>query len=215
MKLLRDPAFQDLLVNYPRPKLGFVVAYGTEDDVSSEWLIRDGTGNEYKPEDYLEAFGKFVADNPAEIEAIEILLDRPQAWGTDALSELREKLSSTKERFTIPLLQKAHQAHYKKSLVDVISMVKHAADEVQPLLTAGERVDAAMQTVTVGHTFTDEQQKWLDRIREHLVKNLSIDREDSENLPVFAREGGWGKADKAFIGNLEGLTKRLNAAIAA
>jgi type I restriction enzyme R subunit len=48
MQLLRDPAFQDILINYPRPKRTFVVAYPTEDTVTSEWLVRE-SGVEYKP----------------------------------------------------------------------------------------------------------------------------------------------------------------------
>ncbi len=79
MRLLRDPAFQELLVNYPRPRRGFVVAYGIEDEVSSQWLIREA-GEEYRPEDYLTAFARFVRENPERIEAIRILLDRPQDW---------------------------------------------------------------------------------------------------------------------------------------
>ncbi|NQE54031.1 hypothetical protein C5S29_10610 [ANME-1 cluster archaeon GoMg3.2] len=40
LNILRDPEFQDLLVNYPRPKRGFIVSYETQDEVSSEWLLR-------------------------------------------------------------------------------------------------------------------------------------------------------------------------------
>jgi len=210
MKTLRDEALQDLLVNYPRAKRGFVVAYETEDTVSSEWLI-----GEYKPEDYLEAFARFVRENPAHIDAIGILLDRPQDWSTDALSELRQKLAATRERFTVENLQKAHAAHYRKALVDIISMVKHAADEQQPLLTAVERVDRAIMQTTGGREFTAEQRAWLERIRSHLIENLSIDREDFDDLPVFAREGGWGSADGSFTGRLGELIGRINAAIAA
>src|SRR5262249_46134414 len=64
MQVLRNPAFQDLLVNYPRPRRTFVVAYPTEDTVSSSWLIRGADGKEYKPEDYLAAFARFVQENP-------------------------------------------------------------------------------------------------------------------------------------------------------
>src|SRR5207249_4926393 len=53
MALLRDPNFQDLLANYPRPSRVFLVAYDTEDTVTSQWLVKDGTGKEHKPEDYL------------------------------------------------------------------------------------------------------------------------------------------------------------------
>jgi type I restriction enzyme R subunit len=111
MDLLRKPAFLDLLENYPRPPRSFIVTY-QPDDVTSRWLIRDGAGHEYKPEDYLVLFSRFVKENPEQIEAIRILLDRPKDWGTDALQELKIKLSATKERFTIENLQKAHKIRY-------------------------------------------------------------------------------------------------------
>lgn len=215
MSLLRDPGFQDLLVNYPRPPRTFVVAYGAEDEVSSVWLVRDGTGKEYKPEDYLTAFARFVTENPAQIEAIRILLDRPREWGVDALSELRQKLLAAPERFTVDALQTAHRLRYHKALVDIISMVQHAAREEAPLLTAEERVERAFQKVTAGRLFTQEQEEWLARIREHLVANLSIGREDFEDVPIFARAGGWGKARRVFLDQLDDLIYQLNEAMAA
>ena len=67
----------------------------------SEWLIRDGSGQEYKPEDYLAAFAAFrEGKRRPQIEAIGILLDRPQDWSTEALTELRDKLTTAPERFT-------------------------------------------------------------------------------------------------------------------
>jgi Type I site-specific restriction-modification system, R (restriction) subunit and related helicases len=215
MGLLRRSDFQDLLVNYPSAPRTFVIAYEAQDDVSSAWLVRGLDGKEYKPEDYLAAFARFVKENPAHVEAIEILLDRPQGWGTEALGELRQKLSATNERFTVDNLQKAHKVRYDKALVDIISMVKHAAREQEPLYTASERVQRAFDTVTSGKQFSDEQQRWLDRIRDHLIENLSIDQDDFENLPIFTRFGGWGRANKTFNNQLENIIKDLNEAIAA
>jgi hypothetical protein len=40
-----------------------------EDTVSSTWLIRGADGKEYKPEDYLAAFARFVQENPLSSEA--------------------------------------------------------------------------------------------------------------------------------------------------
>jgi len=215
MALLRTPAFHELLQNYPRPPRTFLVAHATQDTITSEVLIRDGLGNDYKPEDYIEAFGRFVRDNPAHIAAIQILLDRPRDWSTAALAELRQKLTAAKERFTLDNLQKAHAIKYHKALADIISMVKHAAREQEPLLTAAERVGRAFDKLTHTQPFSDEQRKWLDRIRAHLIQNLSIDREDFEDLPIFAREGGWPNADRAFSGKLSDLLRKLNAEIAA
>jgi type I restriction enzyme, R subunit len=215
MKLLRDKNFQNLLVDYPRPPKRFFVAEESQDTVASEWMVRDGTGKELKPADYLAAFADFVKTNPAHIEAIRILLDRPRDWSTAALKELRMKLSQSPERFTPELLQKAHAIAYHKAMADIISMVKHAAETSRPLLTAEERVDSAFAKLTAGKAFTPQQQKWLDRIRLHLVQNLTIERDDFEHLPVFADFGGWSKADKDFGGNLMPLVMEMNAAIAA
>lgn len=61
MQLLRNPAFQDLLLNYPRPPRTFIVAEEHQDTVTSQWLIRDGLGHEHRPEDYLAAFERFAS----------------------------------------------------------------------------------------------------------------------------------------------------------
>jgi type I restriction enzyme R subunit len=215
MALLRDADFQTLLVTYPRPPKRFIVAEENEDTVTSEWIVRGPTGAELKPADYLAAFALFVKNNPQHIEAIQILLDRPKDWSTAALKELREKLTRSPEKFAPDLLQKAYALAKGKALVDIISMVKHAAAEANPLLTAEERVTKAFAALTTGKTFTPQQQKWLDRIRNHLIVNLTIEKDDFDGLPIFADFGGWGKADKDFAGNLMPLIQEINAAVAA
>jgi type I restriction enzyme R subunit len=214
MSLLRQSDFQDLLMNYPRKPRTFLVAYDTEDIVTSSWLIRDGKGNEYKPDDYLTAFARFVVANEDKIDAIRILLDRPKDWSTDALSDLRRKLAAAPERYTVENLERAHEMHYHKALIDIISMVKHAVREQEPLLTAAERVRRAMSKVTEGRSFSDEQRRWLDRIRDHLAENLSIDRDDFDTIPIFTRSGGWNKANRVFENRLEELLKEFNEAVA-
>ena len=214
MGLLRNTAFQDLLVNYERKPKVFFVAHTVQDEVSSQWLVRGNDGNEYKPDDYLTAFSAFVREHENDIDAISILLGRPQDWNPGALTELRSKLSAAPARFTVENLQRAHEVTHHKALVDIISMVKHAANTQQPLLSASERVDQALSQLTKGRTFTDEQGAWLDRIRTHLQENLSIDHDDFDNMPVFARHG-WSRANTAFKKELPLLLKELNRVIAA
>jgi type I restriction enzyme R subunit len=214
MTVLRDPDFQKMLTDYPRAPRTFYVADELEDSVTSEWIVRE-EGKEYKPEDYLATFARFVRENPAHIEAIEILLNRPSQWNTEALKELRQKLIAGPQRFTIANLQRAYQVRYHKALVDIISMIKRAARDDEPLLTPTERVERAIATATAGQHFTEAQKKWLLRIRDHLVENLSIDPQDFDSLPVFERVGGWSKANSTFDGKLAVLLTRLNGAIAA
>jgi type I restriction enzyme R subunit len=142
-------------------------------------------------------------------------LNRPQDWSTDALAELKQKLAATPQRFSLDNLEKAHAARYHKNLIDIISMVKHAVRNEEPLWTASERVERAFAKITVGRQFTEEQQKWLERIRAHLVVSLSIDRGDFENVPVLLDPGGWKSADRAFQGRLQELIGELNEALAA
>jgi type I restriction enzyme R subunit len=216
MALLKNPDFQTLLVTYPRPERSFLKAIEQTDNVSSVLVFRDLAGTEYKPEDYLKVFAQFVRENEAHIEAVQVLLDRPRDWSASALKELRQKLAGSRYGFTPDKLQKAHEARYKKPLVDVISMVKHAAKEEEPLFTAAERVERAFKTVTAGQTFTADQQKWLDRIKEVMLQNLSIDREDFEYQDALSGAGGWGAAKKLFGDKtLVNLLHRLNEAIAA
>jgi type I restriction enzyme R subunit len=205
MNLLRDSGFQDLLKNYKRPQRKFLVAHGVTDTVESSWLIHGADGKEYKPDDYLQAFGRFVHDNARHIEGLQILLNRPQDWSTEALRELREALTRAPQRFTEDNLRKAFEATHHKALVDIISMIKCAAINGSPLLTAEERVNSAVSCVAEGRTLTDDQVRWLDYIRQHLVQNLTIDREDFENVPVLANRGGWGKANRVFDGRLAEL----------
>lgn len=215
MTLLRDKGFQALLVDYPRPQRVFFVAPGVEDVVTSRFLMRDADGVEYQPADYLDAFARYVRENPAKIEAIRILLDRPRDWSVEALVDLRRKLAASRLRFTEEALRKAHELRYQKALVDIISMVKHAADEQQPLLTPAERVARALDRLSAGHAFTPDQQGWLDRIRVSLVETLSIDVEDFEVLPVLNRAGGLPAARRAFGDGFAPLLAEINEAIAA
>lgn len=216
MKLLRDKGFQELLVNYPRPQRVFYRAIGVDDEVESTWLLRDAGGAEYKPGDYIDAFATFVQENEAKIEAIRILLDRPKAWSAASLAELRDSLKRSPLRFTPENLEKAHATRYGKPLVEIISMVKHAANAQAPLLTAIERTERAFSQVVAGKSFTGEQQAWLERIRQVMIANLSIERDDFEYQDALSKAGGWGAARRIF-GDLElaTLLEELNEAIAA
>jgi len=215
MKTLKNEDFQDLLVSYPRPPRTFLVAATVQDEVSSEWLIKGATGQEYKPQDYLTAFEAFVSANADHVEAIAILLSRPQSWGSQPLRELRQALLQAPEHFTEDNLRRAFQVAHHKALVDIISMVKRAALDTSPLYTAEERVDHAVKRVIAGRQLTDDQAKWVEHIRQHLVANLSIDRDDFDTVPVLSNRGGWGRANRVFDGELADFLEDLNRELVA
>jgi type I restriction enzyme R subunit len=204
MKILRSEQFQDLLVNYQRAPRTFVVAYEKEDIVGSEYIFRTVDGKGLKPGDYLVAFERFVRDNPDHVEAIAILLNKPSQFHTKELADLRKKLASRPERFTEENLRRA----YQNDLADIISIIRHAA-KGEPLLTAEERVDQAIAKVKKEGRFTSRQEKWLQYIRDHLLRNLVIEHQDFNYIP-FSRHGGWHVANKEFEGKLEPLLESIN-----
>ncbi|MBN1981844.1 MAG: DEAD/DEAH box helicase family protein [Chitinivibrionales bacterium] len=212
LDLLRNKEFQKLLEDYPRPKRVFFKGYDIVDTVEDEVMFRVADGYQ-KPQDYLKLFEAFVKNNPEHIEAIEVLLSRPATWNTDALDELREKLR--KSDFSEKDLQRGHELVYKKPLADIISMVKHASNYEVPILTAQERVEKAVAKLIKRHTFSEEQLNWLSYIKEHLIENLAISREDFEIMPVFERRGGLTRARQIFGDDFEPLIQAINEALAA
>lgn len=212
MELLRDPAFQDLLENYERAKKVFLVGYEVEDEVKSEILFEANGKYGLKPEDYLVAFADFVKEKEKEIEAISILLNKPAQWNTKALNKLKVILRANS--FDETDLRKAHKVVYHKEVVDIISMVKHAARDTEPLLTPEERVNLAIEKITNGKTLQPEQQQWLEYIKEHLKQNMTLDVDDLNELPVFTDRGGLKKFKKVFP-DFETIISEINMAIAA
>ena len=208
MKILCDSGFQDLVLNYPRAPRGFTIAHEAVDTVSSEALVMG-----QRPEDYLNAFAQFVKENPEHIEAITILLKRPKGWRTDVLNDLRLKLQ--RNRFPEKELQRAHEKVYHKALADIISMVKHAALNDEPVLSAQERVERAMAKFVAGRDFTSQQKKWLGYIRDHLVTNLTLEEQDFDELPIFSDRGGLTAVKSVFGNDLKQMVEEINFAIAA
>jgi type I restriction enzyme R subunit len=211
MKILNTRDFQKLLVNYKRAKSFFIVAHGVTDEVSSQLVFE--AGEKYlKPLEYLEAFAEFIKANKEKIEAVKVILERPKDWKTEVLKDLRMEL--LKNHFPETSLKRASQIVYKKHLPDIISIIRNAAKN-EPLLEVNERVDNAVEKLFVGKTLSIEQSEWIQYIKEHLIQNLTLDKEDFEYSPIFERHGGWGKFRKVFNEDAETIIIRINEAIAA
>jgi type I restriction enzyme R subunit len=210
IRLLQNPRFQELMVNYPRPKPVFLIAEAARDTVTSEEAFRTADGRLLKPDEYLAAFHRYVRENPEQIEALRILHERPRDWGTEALDELRRSLARQPEGFNDADLRRA----YHHALADIISMVHHA-DRGDPLMSAEERVDAAIRRLPGTQALTEPQQKWLALIRRHLIANLAIAREDFELIEFEQAGATWGRVDRDFDGSLADLVARLNEAVAS
>lgn len=203
MQILTNKQFLWLVENYPRSRT-FIKALDQEDMVESEFLFKTIDGKSLRPSEYIKEFQQYIKTNPDHIEALEILLKRPKDFDTEALKELRDRLAHYSHRFTESNLRRA----YKFALADIISIVKHAVDDI-PLITAEERIDIALKRVTKGQEFKPEQEEWLELIRSHLIENIIIEKGDFNMIP-FSRRGGWRRANRVFEGRLLELLVKIN-----
>ena len=215
IKILQSDTFLDLCEDYPRPQKTFVRAETAEDQVYSRIIFRAKDGRELGPQDYLQEFEKFIRTNPQHIEALEILLKRPKEFDTNQLKTLREKLATQPVHLVDKFNEKNLHRAYNQELADIISMIRFAVKGGE-LLTVEQRVNKALMKVKSDRSFTGEQNKWLELIRTHLIKNLLIEQTDFETLPIFTREGAsWNKLNKVFDGKLKEIIHEINEAIAA
>lgn len=211
MKILNNKDFQKLLVNYKRAKSYFIVAHNVEDEITSQ-MVFEAEAKYLKPVEYLEAFAEFVKNNKEKIEAMKVILERPKDWRTEVLKELRSEL--LKNHFPESSLKRAAQLVHKKHLPDIISIIKNAAKN-EPLLEVNERIDKVIEKLFAGKQLTGEQSAWIQYIKEHLIQNLTLDKEDFEYSPILERHGGWGKFRKVFKEEAETIIREINASIAA
>jgi type I restriction enzyme R subunit len=215
IKTLQSEDFFDLCENYPRPEKKFIRANGAEDTVYSRIIFRAKDGRELGPQDYLQEFEKFVKMNPEHIDALEILLKRPKEFDTKQLKALREKLATQPDYLVDKFTEKNLRRACNQELADIISIIRYAAKGGE-LLTVERRVDKAMMKIKSDRSFTEEQNKWLNLIRRHLIENLLMEKGDIESLPIFTREGAsWKKLNKLFSGELEIIIHEINEAMAA
>jgi type I restriction enzyme R subunit len=208
-EIFENPAFLDLLENYPRKKRFFLIDELTQDRVlRSEEALTTIDGEEIKPKDYLKAFEEFVTENEDEIEALKILMERPADFDIKDLRKLREVLAKQPQIFTEERLRRA--AH--NQLADIISFIHSAAKHV-PLISAEERVEMAFRRIKRDREFSEKQEKWLELIKKHVIKNLIIKEQDFKEQLLFSRKGTWEDWNSTFDHKLLDLIGEINAEV--
>jgi len=142
-------------------------------------------------------------------------MKRPKDFDASRLKDLRIALSTKPDSLVDKFSEKNLRRAYAKELADIISIIRHAArgDE---LLTAEQRVNKAFMKVKSDRSFSEEQERWLELIRQHLTTNLLMEKEDIDYLPIFTREGAsWAMLNNVFGSELEAIISEINEAVAA
>ena len=230
LKTFHSPKLRDTILGVRRA-LDQVI-----DEQTPDVLLKAGFSEEalLKARTMLTSFKKFIEDNKDEIEAIKILYSRPYRAGLrfKHIKELATKLNQppfyvdpSRPESLVRLWQAyelVEPAKVKgkggKQLVDVIALVKHAIDPSTPLAPLGMTVEERYtewlsEKQKAGVTFTADQKKWLDAIKDHIASSLAIEQDDLEEVP-FNTIGGLGRAYELFGDRLAPILDELNMRLA-
>jgi len=231
LKTFHDPKVRDAILAAKR-SLEQVI-----DEQTPDQLLRAGfdAAALEKAQSMLTSFRKFIEDNKDDIEALQVLYSVPYRAGLKFrhVKELAAKLNQPpffvdpNRPETLGRLWQAYEVVEPekvrgkggKQLVDVIALVRHVIDPSTLLAPVGITVEERYQQwmaekKTAGITFTADQQKWLDAIKDHIASSLNIEQDDLEEVP-FNQIGGMGRAYELFGDQLPVILDELNTRLAA
>lgn len=169
-----------------------------------------GYGDTEKPEDYLEAFSKYVNENKDTIEAIRIACTKPSDMTRAQLKEL--KLALDQQNFTESNLNQAISAVRNEEIVaDIIAHVRRAVLHT-PILNHDEKVRMAFAKLIAENHFNKMQLDLLEKIKTYMLHESLLNIETFE-APAFKMEGGFARFDKKFAGHLKDIIRQINTYI--
>ena len=200
----------------------------TIDTVSADSLIDAGFSSEQAGV-LVESFREFIEENRDEIAALQLLYERPyrQRLGYSQIKELADALQAPPRSWTTDRLWEAYRrldesrvrGSGQRVLADVVSLVRHAIGKTDELAPFEDQVHErfrgwiAMQE-TAGRTFTPEQRRWLQNIRDHIAGSVSMEVNDFQYAP-FNQQGGLARACELFGEELSAIIEELNLELAA
>jgi type I restriction enzyme R subunit len=175
--------------------------------------VKQGYGNTDKPEDYIEAFKKFVNSNGNLIPALITVVTRPQELTRKQLRELQYELD--KAGFSETTLSAAWSRMSNQEMAaSIIGYIRQAALG-DPLIPFTERVDHALQSMLSSRNWTTPQREWLKKLAAQTKANRVVDRAAlDEDYLIFKTEGGgFIRLNKIFDGKLDQVLKHFNHSV--
>jgi type I restriction enzyme R subunit len=224
--LATNPALRMLLADLKR-ELEQVI-----DEVSQDELLEAGASEEAKEKAraLVTSFERFIEENKNEIEALQFFYAQPYSrrLSFKDIRQLAEAIKAPPRSWTPEKLWRAYEtlrkdnvrgASGKRLLSDIVSLVRFAVHKDDELIPFGDHVRERftqwmLQQREHGRAFTQEQQHWLEMMRDHIATSAEMTVADFDLAP-FAEEGGLGRAGQVFGSDLQNVLAELNGALAA
>ena len=217
-----NPGLRDLLIDLRR-------SYEqTIDTVSADTVLHAGFSYA-EANSVVESFTEYIKRNRDEIAALQVLYQRPysQRLSYEDIKALAEALRAPPRSWTTERLWAAYRrldessvrGSGQRTLADIVSVVRYAtggADELAPFADGvrGRFAEWLSEQWAVGRTFSADQLRWLEDIRDHIAGSVSIELADFDYAP-FNQQGGVYRAHELFGEELAALLEELNLELAA
>lgn len=159
-----------------------------------------------RPEDYLDAFNRFIHEQLNQSAALAVVVNRPRDLTREQLRDV--KLLLDNHGYSEVRLQSALRNQTNQDIAaSIIGYIRRAALG-EALIPFEQRVANAMDRILTQHSWSPNQRKWLERLAKQLVHEVIIDREFVNQR--FADDGGAKQMDKVLGEQLDRVLAELN-----
>lgn len=222
---IANPDLRDFLVQTKTAQEQYIDSVNIDTIETSDW---DSSYAE-DAEKTVKSFREFIEANKDEIEALSIIYDQKyknRSITYEMIKQLHDKMFNPPHNFSVTKLWNCYYQikpdKVRKSevqqLADIISVVRFELGQIDELTSFRSRVNLSFKewifkrNSTQGYIFTDEQTRWLQLIRDHIVSSVCCTKDDLELSP-FDRMGGMGRYYQLFGSEWKSILGELNATL--
>jgi type I restriction enzyme R subunit len=199
------------------------------DIISRDEVVRAEFVDTGEAKQIVDDFRRFIDEHHDEYIALKVYFSAPYERRL-SLKDVRDlaqairtpPLSLTPDRIWAAY-EKLDSSKVKGSggrvLTDIVSLVRYTLEQDEELIPHAELVRFRFnlwlhEQQSDGRTFTLEEGRWLEMIRDHIATSLSIEPDDFD-LDPFVQEGGLVAAHDVFGDQLNALLDELNEELTA
>ncbi|MGB6229124.1 MAG: DEAD/DEAH box helicase family protein [Litorimonas sp.] len=180
----------------------------------------------------VSSFEDFIAENRDEITALQILYSQHIGKQRLTYAQIRDltraltdappylRTADVWQAYTRLRAAEVRGAPVDRLLTEIIALVRYAlgqTDELEPISAVVERRFNLWigRQKNAGVTYSEEQMRWLENIRDHIAANAEVTQRDLMEMPGFTDAGGLIRARAVFGEGLKGLLDELTTALVA
>lgn len=198
------------------------------DDVSVDEVITAGYSPiaTEKARGIIKSFKEFIDKNKDELDALQVFYSSKRLHWKD-LKELAKKIETPPYCLTPAKIWQAYKqlesskvhGHSRNKIADFVSLLKFELGKEEELEPFTDSVDKRFsrwlsEQRAMGAQFTQEQLRWLEKIKNHIAESVEITTDDFEYAP-FDQMGGLGKASKVFGNQFNKIIEELSEELVA